>query len=149
MKYIGFILFLALSGCVHESAIPLSNDTAEIDVSTAPVYGRAGAVRIAMENAAKFTLQMGYDKFMVVDNGDWNEQTAAGGSFGSGSAYGNANNFGASSSQSSGFAIFRHPESKMIIKMFHKGDKNSSKAVDAQAYLNMQGGNQTVSNGAK
>jgi hypothetical protein len=122
---------LLLFGCVHESAMPLGNHMAQIDVSAAPIYGRAGAQRIAMENAARTTLKMGYDKFVVVNTTGWNESTIQGGSYGS--FNGNANNI--SGSGGGGFSSVRHPESKLVIRMFHNGEKGARSAVDAQSIL--------------
>ena len=126
---------LVLSACVHESAIPLGNDMAEIDVSAAPVYGRAGAQRIALENAAKTTVAMGYDKFVITNSDGWTESTFNSGSYGQA----NVNAVGGQAS-GGGFAnTMRHPESKLIIRMYHDGDKGSAKAVDARAVLKQDG----------
>lgn len=116
MKHTPFLLLTAallLSGCVHESSVPLGNDKAEINVSAAKVYGRAGAQRIAFEDAAKFTLKMGYDKFTVDNQDAWSENSAL-------------NN-----------SVTTHPEAKMVIRMYHDGDKGSEKAIDARAILEM------------
>jgi hypothetical protein len=130
-----FVIAAALTACAHEAAIPLGNDMMEIDTSVAPVYGRAGAERIAINKAAEATLAMGYDKFIVVNNGGWNETTVGGGSQSTFNA--NATQMGGSAfgQQSSGWGTTRHPEAKMIIRMFHNGDKDSEKAVDARLVL--------------
>lgn len=138
MKKLATILLFLLSGCVTESAIPLGNDMAQIDVSAAPIYGRAGAVRIAMENAARATLDLGYDKFIVLGNEGWNEAGASGGSYGAFNANGNMNGVSASGSEGGFFATHRNPEAKMVIKMFHNGDKGSSKAIDARSLVKAQ-----------
>src|SRR5277367_3333503 len=78
-----FVSVLYLTSCAHQSAMPLGNDLMQIDVSAAPVYGRAGAQRMAFEEAAKATLDAGYDKFVVVNNAGWNEATVSGFSSGS------------------------------------------------------------------
>lgn len=134
---IGFALCL-MSGCVHESAIPLGNDMAEVDVSAASVYGRAGVERIALENAAKITLKMGYDKFIVVKNSDWNESTLSAGSYNQATV----NPYGGQASGGSQISTRRNPESKMLIHMFHNGDKGSAKAIDANKILEMNSNQQ-------
>jgi hypothetical protein len=139
MKSWHYIVLIAaafsLTACVNESAMPLGNHMMQIDVSAAPVYGRAGAQRIAMENAAKATLQAGYDKFIVLGNNDWNETTIAGGSHGSVSGSFNNTSGYISGSQSSGFSSLRNPESKLVIRMYKNGEKDADSAVDAQQYL--------------
>jgi hypothetical protein len=132
-------LLLICSSCAQQAAVPLGNDMMEIDISAAPVYGRAGAERMASTKAAETTLAMGYDKYMVMNNGGWNEITVGGGSQGTFSAAGGPAGASAFGQQSSAWGTMRHPEAKMIIKMYHYGDKGSSKAVDARAYLNSQG----------
>lgn len=130
--------FIALSGCATQNAMPLGNDMMQIDVSAAPVYGRAGAQRMAMETAAKATVQAGYDKFIVMGNNAWNEQTASGGSYGSFNAMGSPGAFGASGGGGSFFGTQRRPESSMVIKMFHNGEPGSEKAIDARAMVGQQ-----------
>lgn len=135
MKNITLITALTLlTACVHESAMPLGNNMVQIDVSAAPVYGRAGAQRIAMENAAKATLKMGYDKFIIVNNSGWNESTVTAGS--SSSAGGSA--YGFSGSSNSFASTNRHPEAKILVHMFHNGDKGSKDAVDAKQFLEIK-----------
>lgn len=137
MKIQKLAIFLGLlfcASCTHETTIPLGNDLLEVDTSVAAVYGRAGAQRIAMKKAAKATIDMGYDKFIVVNNNGWNETTAQG--FSQGTA--NVNNNGGSAQQTSSFGETRHPEAKIIVKMFHNGDKGSDKAVDARQFLALQ-----------
>ena len=136
MRYISLMIcpvFVLLAGCVHESAIPLGDDKMEIDVSAAPVYGRAGAQRIALENAAKATLKMGYDKFIILNSDGWNESTFHSASYGQA----NVNVAGGQAAGGSYADTMRHPESKLIIKMFHRGDKGSAKAVDAHQILEL------------
>lgn len=120
-----------LSACAAQNAMPLGNDMMRIDVSAAPIYGRAGAQRMAYEKAAKATLDAGYDKFIVMDNAAWTEKTSSGfanGGFSSG--------FGGSSGGFGGaFASHRRPESSLIIQMFHDGDKGSEKAIDARSVV--------------
>jgi len=136
MRY-GLYLITALlaAGCVHESAQPLGNNMAQIDISASPVYGRAGTQRMAMEKAANTTLQMGYDKFIVISTNGWSETTVSGAH--SGSFQGSATQTSSviSGSQNSGFSSFRHPESNLIIRMFKNGEKGSANAVDARQYL--------------
>ncbi len=122
---------LVLTGCATQNAMPLGNDMMQIDVSAAPVYGRTGAQRLAFQKAAQATIEAGYDKFIVVGNEGWNETSMSGGSSGSF----NANPQYASGSYNSGFGTMRHPESTMVIKMFHNGDKGSAKAIDARSVL--------------
>jgi len=126
----------ALTACSHEAAIPLGNDMMEIDTSVAPVYGRAGAQRIAIHKAAEETIAMGYDKFIVVNNDGWNELTASGGSQATYNA--NVGQMGGSASgeKTSGWGVQRHPEAKLVIHMYHNGDKDAEKAVDARQVLN-------------
>jgi hypothetical protein len=119
---------LVLAGCVHEAAIPLGNDMMEIDVSAAPIYGRAGAMDMALKRAANATLKAGYDKFIVMNNNGWNENSIAGGSYGTA----NANTMQAQAQNGSAFGTLRNPEVKMVIRMYHDGDKGSAKAVDAR-----------------
>jgi hypothetical protein len=124
-----------LLGCVHESAMPLGNDLIQIDVSAAPVYGRAGAQRIAMTDAAKACLKAGFDKFVIVSNEGWTEQTYQSGSFSQVTAAGTPAAASAQGTSSSWAGTLRHPEAKMIIRVFHTGDSGSEKAIDAKAVL--------------
>ena len=121
------VLSSLISACYHQSVIPLGNDMMEIDVSAAPVYGRAGAMSMALTRAANATIAAGFDKFIVLDNKGWNELQAVGGSYGSyNGSYGNSG---------SSFSVMGKPEVKMVIRMFHEGDTGSEKAVDARAVL--------------
>ena len=136
MKYLNIIaVSFLLAGCAIQSAMPMGNDMMQIDVSAAPVYGRAGAQEMAFKKAARATLDAGYDKFIVVDNAGWTENSSSAFSqhSSSGSFGGNANGFGgsASGSGSSFFNTFRNPEIKMVIKMFHYKEPGSAKAIDA------------------
>jgi hypothetical protein len=128
---ISVFLTVFLAGCATQSAMPLGNDMMQIDVSAAPVYGRAGAQQMAFKQAAQATLDAGYDKFVVVGNNGWTEGVAAGGGYGSASW----NQYGGSGSFGSGFSTFRKPEVKMVIKMFKYKQAGSAKAVDARAVL--------------
>lgn len=123
--------FVVVSACVNESSMPLGNDMMQIDVSAAPVYGRAGAQRIAYESAAKATVEAGYDKFIVVGSQSWNELGASGGSHSNYNASGSGMGYNASSSSGGGFRLFHKPESTLVIKMFKYKDKEANKAVDA------------------
>lgn len=132
MKKLTYILLaLALAGCATQSAIPMGNNLMQIDVSAAPVYGRAGAQKLAFEQAAKATIEAGYDKFVVVGGDNWSEKTASGGSYGSF----NVNPYGGSGSGGSFFGSHRHPEVKMVIRMYHYKDKGAADAVDARKVL--------------
>lgn len=130
MKYL--IPLLLLAGCATQTATPIGNDMMQIDVSAPPIYGRAGAQRIAFEKAAEATLAAGYDRFIVLGNQAWNEGSASGYSYGG--LYANQNSFYGSSG--SGWQTMRNPESSMVIKMFKNSDKGASKAVDARSYVN-------------
>lgn len=127
--------FTVLSACVHESAMSLGNDLIQINVSAAPVYGRAGAERIAYENAAKATLAAGYDKFIVVSNEGWTDQTYHSGSFSQVSASGTPALVTAQGTSSSSAFTLRHPEAKMVIRVFHANDSGADKAIDARTVL--------------
>jgi hypothetical protein len=135
MKIKAMIGLLALTGCVSTSSMPLGNDMAEINVSAAKVYTRADAMQMAYAEAAKTTVKMGYDKFLVVGSDGWNEQTASGGSYGQANINGNPYAFQGSAQNGSFFGTDRSPESKMIIKMFHNSDKEAKKAIDARAII--------------
>lgn len=125
------LITTSLAACVRQTAIPLGNDLAEIDVSTSAVYRRAGAQEFALKKAAQTTLDYGYDRFMVVRSDGWNEVTVGGASYGN--LNGNATGF---SGQSGSFAdSTRSPEVKMVIRMLHNGDKGAERAVDARAVL--------------
>jgi len=133
-----FLLFaatlLALGGCYQQAAIPLGNDMMEIDVSAAPVYGRAGAMDMALTRAANATLKAGYEKFIVLNDNGWTESTLYAGSYGQATV----NPSTGQASQGSFAGTARHPEVKMVIRMFHDGDKGAAKAVDAQSVLSQQ-----------
>lgn len=131
---IATITVLMLTGCYRQTAVPLGNDMMEIDVSAAPVYGRAGAMDMALTRAANATLTAGYDKFIVMNNNGWNESTLSGGSY----SQATANNMAGQAQSGSAINTFRHPEIKMVIRMFHDGDKGAAKAVDARAVLKQQ-----------
>ena len=109
----------------------------EIDTSVAGVYGRAGAMRIAMHKAAESTLQMGYDKFIVENTNGWNETTVHGASFSAANGSATPQSANASGESGSSWGSQRHPEAKLLIHMYHNGDKGSDKAVDARAMLEM------------
>ena len=126
-----------LAGCTHETAIPLGNDRMEIDTSVAGVYGRAGAMRIAMHKAAVSTVQMGYDKFIVENTNGWNETTEGGASFANVNGSANGQSASVAGQGGSSWGTQRHPEAKIIIHMFHDGEKGSAKAVDAHKLLEM------------
>ena len=122
-----------LAGCAHESVIPMGNDMAEINVSGPGVMKRADTQRIAMLDAAKATIKMGYDKFIILNSNAWSESVAYAGSSGNFQA----NPYYASGSSESYAGTMNLPESKLIIKMFHNGEKGSVKAVDAKQIIEM------------
>lgn len=129
MKFtVAIAALVVLSGCIQQSAIPLGNDMMEINVSAAPVYGRAGAVKAAYTEAARATIAAGYDKFIVANNDGWTESGFVAASHGSA----NINRYGGQANQNAFAGSQRHPEAKMLIKMFHAGDKGSEKAIDAR-----------------
>lgn len=134
MRYLLLASALFLAGCATQNAMHLRNNMMQIDVSAAPVYGRAGAQRMAMQKAAQATLDAGFDKFIVVSTHSWNESGITGGSSGSFSA----NPSLASGTHQSGFSSYKRPESTLIIKMYRKGDPEFDKAVDAASVLNQQ-----------
>jgi hypothetical protein len=123
--------FITFTACAQQSAIPLGNDMMEINVSAARIYGRAGAHEMAFKKAAEATIAAGYDKFIVLDNAGWNELVGSG--FSQHTA--NVNQYSGSAQGSGAWSIGGRPEVKMLIKMFHNGDKGSEKAVDAQSVL--------------
>lgn len=133
MKKSIILVALLLVGCVHTSSIPLGNDMAQIDISAHAIYGRAGAEQMALIKAAQTTIDLGYDKFIVINNGGWNEQTIEAGNYGNVS--GSSQDF--HGSQGGFLTSIRHPEAKMVIKMFHSKDNGAKKAIDAQQILNM------------
>lgn len=126
---------ILLASCSVQSAMPLGNDMMQIDVSADPIYGRAGVQQMAIQKAAQATLDAGYDKFIVMNNNGWNENSAHGATYGQFNA--NATpNYGVANGYSGGsFWTARHPESTMVIKMFHNKDKGADKAVDARTIL--------------
>lgn len=135
MRILTISTMLFLTACVHESVISLNANTVQIDVSAAGVYGRAGAQRIAFENAAKATIDYGYDKFVVVNNEGWNESSFSAGSYGSFGMNANQVAANAGGAQGSYATTNRHPESKMIIKMYHYKDKGAANAIDAHKII--------------
>jgi hypothetical protein len=130
-KILLIMAVLATSACITKSTVPLGNGLVEINVSAPPIYGRANTKRYAFEEAAKATVEMGYDKFVIISNEGWNESTASGASHGSFGAQGNANSFSASGSSSGFFSTHRNPEATMIIKLFKYGEEGSEEAIDA------------------
>ncbi len=136
-----FLLFL-LAGCATQTVTPLEKDLVQIDVSATPSHGRAGAQQLAVTKAAKTTIAYGYDKFLVLNNNTWNEQTyhsaSASSVQGNYSQYG-SNGAGNISGGSFGSAnTVRRPEAKLIVRMFKNGDKGSEKAIDAKIFLARQ-----------
>jgi hypothetical protein len=136
------IALMGMTGCAAATAMPLGNDMMEVDVSAAPVYGLAGAQRMAIQKAAEATLQYGYDKFIVVNNGGRNELTVSGGSYGSYNASANQMVGNASGQEASGWGVTRHPEAKLLIHMYHNGEEGAEKAVDAKTVLGQSTGQQ-------
>jgi hypothetical protein len=122
-NFIAIVFALVLSACAQQSAMPLGNDMLQIDISAAPVYGRAGAQELAFKKAAQATVDNGYDKFIVVGNDGWTEGVSSGG-FGF-NRWGGGGNFN----------TFRKPEVKMVIKMFKYGQAGAAKAIDARKVL--------------
>lgn len=120
-----------VAGCAVQTATPLAGNVAQIDISAAPVYGRAGAQRMAIRKAAQTTIDYGFDKFVVLDNHSWNEATLSAGSYGSFSA----NRSYAGGGFNSYASEIRRPEAKMVIKMFKATDKEAANAIDAKALL--------------
>lgn len=145
MKKLSYLLIICtiLTGCVQTSAVPLGKNMAEINVSADKIYKRADAYKFAFIEAAKTTIEYGYERFEVMDNQGWNEGGISGGSWGNSSASFNAhanNNYGSAygygnSSGGSSWGTTRSPEAKMVIKMLRKGDKGFNDAVDAQTVI--------------
>lgn len=131
MKKLILLLPVLLAACYRQSAIPLGNDMMEIDISAAPVYGRSGAMDMAINKAASATIEAGYDKFIIINNNGWSEMIASGTSYGSFSG----NQGSASGAYGSGFSVMQKPEVKMIIHMYHNSDKGAEKAVDAHSII--------------
>src|SRR5207302_2042768 len=102
---------------------------------------RAGAQEFAIQKAAQATLDAGYDKFMVVQSDAWNEQTLGGGSFGTVNGSATPSSASITGQQGSFVGTQRSPEVKMVVRMFHNGDKGSEKAVDARGVLKQHSSN--------
>lgn len=128
-----FVAFfvVTLASCAQISTVPLGNDMMEVNVSGPAVMRRANTQKIALVNAAQGTIDMGYDKFIIVNSNGWNETTAHTYGYGEFSA----NQAYASGAEGIYSGTNRLPESKLLIKMFHYGDKGASKAIDARRVL--------------
>ena len=126
---------VVLAACAKTVATPLAANVIQIDVSAAPIYGRAGAQEAASRKAAEATLAAGFDRFIVMDNAAWNDQTAHAGSFSS-AQVGPYGGYGSGSSYAN---TVRRPEARMIIKMLKNGEPGSENAIDARAVLKTAG----------
>ncbi len=63
---ISVALCLLLAGCANSSAIRVSQDTAIIKTSAAPICCGVGAAKVAQKQAAIETVKAGYDRYVIV-----------------------------------------------------------------------------------
>jgi hypothetical protein len=111
---------------------------ARIDVSAAPIYGGRGATNLALEAAARETLNSGFTHFVVVDFEGQYDSRVVGVMPGTASMSGT---FTPSYGSLYGSAVGPTPivrarnERAMIIRMMNADDPQSAGAYDAAALL--------------
>ena len=137
-----FALAVVLSGCVSTNVTPLSQNTIVVSTSAAPVCGRAGAQRVALQQVAAETIRRGYDTFIIVGAASQNDVRVVGFTpitsstdfsayyFGS-SIYGRANTV----TQGGAPIIGGSYDQDFAVEMFRYNDPKSRNAIDARAEL--------------
>lgn len=138
---------LALLGCAEQSAMRLAQDTVQINVSTAPVYGALEPQRRAMRMAAEETVKSGYDKFIIVGGASGfspnviGHAPAVAQSSSQVSVVGTSTGSIVGSGSSQSRYVGPHPiamprfESAITVKMFKANDPVAANAVDARQVL--------------
>lgn len=107
---------LALGACAEQASMKLAKNISRISISTAPIYGTLEPQRRAMLQAAKETLNSGYDTFLVLGSDtDYNMNLMGAGAYGTQS-------------------IPRF-SADLTIKMFKYNEAGSSNAIDAREII--------------
>jgi hypothetical protein len=132
---------LLLGSCANSSAIRVSQDTAIIKTSAAPVCGSVGAAKVAQKQAAIETIKAGYDRYVIVGAASANNvyATQSPGSYqtyGTVNSYGNYGTVNATTTYTPGPTIYHGTHDLSLgIKMFKDGQPGSSQALSAREML--------------
>lgn len=137
---------VAVGGCAKSAAIPLSQDTAMITASAAPMCGPVGAQQVALKQAAISTIKQGYDRFIITGGQYRNNLRVVGTtpviaqSSGSAVAHGYggvAHAYGNSTTVVTGGdpIVAGSHDQGLLVKMFRDSDPAGANALSARATL--------------
>ena len=138
----GLYLGLAVAGCAEQSAMRLANDTVQLHVSTAPIYGSLEPQRRVMTMAAQETLKAGFDKFLIGGGQNTFKPNVLGytAATAQSSAVVGPDGGGAQSSYVGPQPVaMPRFESDVVVKMFKASDPAGVNAVDARQIVGKRG----------
>lgn len=137
MKLLPICAALMLSGCAAANTIQTSQNTAIVQAAAAPACGGIGAARVAQKQAAKATLQAGYDRYIIYNGASANNVGVV---QGPGSYNTTANVVGnsvyARTTYTPGMPMMVGTHDQQFgIRMFKEGEPGANEAIDARSTL--------------
>ena len=134
--------FTVLIACAETEVTPISKNEIILTTSASAECGASGAAKVASQMAAIETIRRGFERYLVVGaNSDSNISAVTTGptyanTTGSYTAYGNSI-YGSSSTYFGGQQtwLVGTYDRGLAIRMFNKGDRGFSNAVDAKMQL--------------
>jgi hypothetical protein len=138
---ISLAICLVVAGCANSSVVRVSQNTAIIKTSAAPVCGSTGAAKVAQKQAAIETIKAGYDRYLIVAAASANtvQATQMPGSYntyGTVNTYGNYGTVNATTTYTPGATIYSGTHDQSFgIRMFKEGEPGSSQALSAREML--------------
>ena len=135
-------LAVVVSGCVSTNITPISQNEIIVSTSAAPVCGRAGAQRVALQQVAVETIRRGFDTFIIAGAASQNDVRVVGFTpitsstdfsayYLGPSLYGNANTVTQGGAPIIGGSYYQD----FAVVMYRYADPLSRKAIDARAEL--------------
>lgn len=132
---------LLLAGCANSSVIRVSENSAIIKTSAAPICGGTGAAKVAQKQAAIETIKAGYDRYVIVAAQSSNNVHAiqTPGSYqtyGTVNTYGNYGTVNATTTYTPGPIVYDGTHDQAFgIRMFKEGEVGSGQALSARGML--------------
>lgn len=121
--------------------LPLSADTYQIRFNGNGMTSAPRAQQMALVRAAELTLLKGYDRFLIIDNQEWTQQSqfttpAQATTTINSSTYGNYGTATANTTVSGGDTMtINKPRANLVVRFLEPGDPGYGKALRAKSVL--------------